>query len=1084
MSNFKFLQEKWQLLSELGKNAEHYIYADANISIIKSGLFGEKLTNIMFELDGLMTPKFDNTHANRIKLLKSEGMIPQEIEDILFMLRTNRNKAVHDGFGDVRQAKLLVELAFKLANWFMETYGDYTFVATDFVVPEEKPNSAEYEAMLQAQEQKINQLEGQIIDISQGKVVSKSERRQKAKEVAFKIKLSEKETRCLIDEQLAEAGWEADTNTLTYAKGTRPQKSRNLAIAEWPTTSKVAKRGYVDYALFVGLKLVGIIEAKKYQTDVSSVIDYQCKDYAKCIRQEDEDYIIDNWGECKVPFLFATNGRKYFKQLETKSGIWFLDARKSHNISQALQGFMSPDGIIELLDKDVDSANNKLETTSYDLLTDEDGLNLRDYQVKAIECIERAIIKQKDRVLISMATGTGKTRTLLGLIYRMIKSKRFSRVLFLVDRTALGEQTNDVFKEVKIEDLKTIDEIYDIKGLGEKDIQRETKIHVSTVQSLVKRIMYNESDNKPTVSDYDLIVIDEAHRGYILDKDMDEDEILYRNQDDYVSKYRMVIDYFNAVKVAVTATPALHTTQIFGLPVFSYSYREAVVNGYLVDHDAPHVIKTKLSTQGINYKEGDTVAIYDPSTGKIINSDELEDELKFDVEKFNKQVITENFNRTVLKEIANDINPEGDGKTLIFAANDAHADLIVKILKEIYADYQIDNEAILKITGSVGGGDKKRVMEAIKRFKNEKYPNIVVTVDLLTTGIDVPEIDTLVFMRRVKSRILFEQMIGRATRLCPQIGKSHFEIYDAVGLYESMQEVSTMKPIVTSVKTKFDDIIKGFETATNKEKQQNQVDMIVAKLRRKANNMNEEMLNEFKNSADGQTPSEFCDKLKEMSSAAAVKHIQDKKEIFDWLDNIVSGKSRKLIISDKEDELIDHSRGYGDGVAPEDYLNEFNQFIKNNMNKIIALNIICTKPSSLTREALKSLEIELGRYNFTEKQLNTAVSELKNEDIVADIISLVRQQAIGSALINHEDRIKNAFTKLTKNHKFSKIERRWIQRIETHMLNNHILNIETFEESAFKISGGFNKLDKIFNNKLEDIIQEVNDYLYDDRSVS
>ena len=212
-------------------------------------------------------------------------------------------------------------------------------------------------------------------------------------------------------------------------------------------------------------------------------------------------------------------------------------------------------------------------------------------------------------------------------------------------------------------------------------------------------------------------------------------------------------------------------------------------------------LPTKLSTEGIHYKKGDIVARYDPVTGEITNAELLADELDFDVDAFNRQVITESFNRTVLAEIARDIDPESpdvQGKTLIYAVNDSHADLIVKILKEIYTETGVDNDAIMKITGSVGGGNKKKVQNAIRRFKNERFPSIVVTVDLLTTGIDVPEITTLVFMRRVKSRILFEQMIGRATRLCPDIHKTHFEIYDPVGVYDSLAEVNTMRPVVTN----------------------------------------------------------------------------------------------------------------------------------------------------------------------------------------------------------------------------------------------------------------------------------------------
>ncbi len=147
-------------------------------------------------------------------------------------------------------------------------------------------------------------------------------------------------------------------------------------------------------------------------------------------------------------------------------------------------------------------------------------------------------------------------------------------------------------------------------------------------------------------------------RGYILDKEMTDDESLYRDQRDYQSKYRTVIEYFNAVKIALTATPALHTTEIFGQPVFKYTYREAVIEGYLIDHDAPHHIETKLNTEGIHYKAGDTVTVFDPVTHEILNGELLDDELDFDVEAFNKKVITEPFNRTVLTEISQYIDPE------------------------------------------------------------------------------------------------------------------------------------------------------------------------------------------------------------------------------------------------------------------------------------------------------------------------------------------------------------------------------------------------------------------------------------------
>ncbi len=297
-----------------------------------------------------------------------------------------------------------------------------------------------------------------------------------------------------------------------------------------------------------------------------------------------------------------------------------------------------------------------------------------------------------------------------------------------------------------------LDKIYNAAKLGE-NFEKETRLQVATVQSMVKRVLYHEDNFSYSVTDYDLIIVDEAHRGYILDREFSDNENIFSSQQDYQSKYRRVIEYFDAVKIGLTATPALHTTEIFGAPIFKYSYREAVLDGFLADYDTPHILKTKLSFEGIHYKRGDNVIICDPATGEITNSELLEDELNFDIDNFNRQVVNENFNRAVLEEISKFINPNGAGKTLIFAVDDLHADLIAQILKEIYTAQGISNDAVLKITGSIG--DKRRVRDAIQKLKNEKFPNTVVTVDLLTTGIDVPKIDKLVFLRRVKSRILF-----------------------------------------------------------------------------------------------------------------------------------------------------------------------------------------------------------------------------------------------------------------------------------------------------------------------------------------
>lgn len=1080
-SNFAFLKSHFPVLANFGILAEKYCYSDSNSCIMKLGMIGETIVNLMLTYDKIKIPT-DCNAVTKIKILSLQGLLTPDLSDILHALRKARNKAAHTNYENIKEGQTLLEMAYSLCEWFMQTYGDLQYKHCKFVMPTEADAKSITDNDDKAAEQKMLEETEKIA--AAAKAVAADERRKRALTAASQRQKSEAETRYMIDIQLRKVGWEADTENLRYGKGIRPQKGKNLAIAEWPTLSSAGNKGRADYALFAGEKLVAVIEAKAEHKDIPSVIDYQCKEYAQNIRPEDEKYVITTWGKYKAPFVFATNGRPYLAQLETKSGIWFLDLRESANMPKALRGWISPDGMLKLLESDIEKADKALQTLPYDFLRDKDGLNLRQYQLNAIQAAENAVINGQKNILLAMATGTGKTRTVLGMIYRFLKTGRFNRILFLVDRTALGEQAEDVFNEVKLEDLKTLNDIYDIKTLEDAVFEDETKVHIATVQGMVKRLLYNDEERQPSVTDYDLIVIDEAHRGYLLDKEMGEDELLYRDQLDYQSKYRMVIEYFDAVKIALTATPALHTTQIFGKPVFKYTYREAVIEGYLVDYDAPHKIKTQFNTEGIKYNKGETLALYDPVTHEITNSEVLQDEMNFDVEKFNKQIITPSFNRTVLEEIARDIDPEDvmQGKTLIYAVDDEHADLIVKILKEIYTNYGIDNDAIMKITGSVAGGNKRKVQEAIKRFKNERFPSIAVTVDLLTTGIDVPEITTLVFMRRVKSRILFEQMLGRATRLCPKINKTHFEIYDPVGVYDSLEEVNTMQPVSADPKTTFAQLLDGLEVLEDEAHIKNAVAQIIAKLQRVKRRLTKEEIAEFKDLAAGLTVEGFIQKIESLLAAEARNTLLMEASLLEMLDDKHGHGGYTKVISDKQDKFLIRERGFGKNEQrPEDYIEAFEDFVKNNVNEIAALNIICTRPKELTRETLKSLRMALAQNGFTTQQLNTAVSEITSEEITADIISLVRRYAIGSPLVSHQARIRRAVDKLKKAHNFSRVELNWLNRIENYLLNESVMNVKVFDEDErFKTNGGYKRLNQIFRNNLEGIITELNEYLYDD----
>jgi type I restriction enzyme R subunit len=233
------------------------------------------------------------------------------------------------------------------------------------------------------------------------------------------------------------------------------------------------------------------------------------------------------------------------------------------------------------------------------------------------------------------------------MLYRLLATKRFRRICFVVDRSALGQQTKDEFSTTRIVGANTFASIFGLKGLEEVIPESETKVHICTIQGLVKRVLFAAGPSEaPPVDQYDLMVIDECHRGYLLDREMSDAELSFRGQDDYVSKYRRVLEYFDAVKIGLTATPALHTTEIFGEPIFTYSYRVAVIEGYLIDHEPPVRIETALARAGIVFEAGAQLDLLNTRTGEI-DLAHAPDEIRFEVEQFNRQVITEPFNQTV-----------------------------------------------------------------------------------------------------------------------------------------------------------------------------------------------------------------------------------------------------------------------------------------------------------------------------------------------------------------------------------------------------------------------------------------------------
>lgn len=1134
--NFSYLGHHEPQLVHAATMAERVWGLDAVGAIVHLRRFGEVMLKCVAARWAVYDPTL--TAAQLTRVLSRKGL-PANIEQMFRALRESGNEAAHDGRGDQHVALQHLKIAFQLAVWFQRTFGNnrkfdpgpYAPQATegdtsslraqleDLTRQAEASRAAteaaraELKAALDAEqarslgaehaatkareeaqlweayaaeaEAKANndqtalkllqteldaikkQRELELLAVQREAENAPAEqeqtRREQATATAANVELDEAATRVLIDQQLREAGWEVDSQALRYAKGVRPQKNKFMAIAEWPTAS-----GPADYVLFLGLDAVGIVEAKKKAKDVPSILQ-QAKRYSKDITfPEGISACGGPWEQYQVPFLFATNGRPYLKQLETKSGIWHVDVRRPQNLAKALTGWHSPDGLRQLLKQDIDVANDKLRHDPID------RLGLRDYQERAIVAVETAVTEGANTCLLAMATGTGKTRTAIGLIYRLLKSGRFRRILFLVDRSALGEQTLEALQSTKLENLQSFPEIYDVKGLRDITPDTDTKLHVATVQGMVRRLLdATDPCQVPTVDTYDCIVVDECHRGYGLDQELTEGEFKLaeygiRTQSDYISSYRRVLEHFDAVKIGLTATPAAHTTEIFGKPTFQYGYREAVIDGHLIDHEPPVNLVTKLAEEGIHFERGTQVRLFDPLLS-VDSLAELEDEVNLEIDSFNRRVITENFNRVVCTELAKHLDPTSDEKTLIFAATDAHADTVVKLLKEAFqAQYgEVDDAAVEKITGTI---DKP--LERIRHFKNERYPNVAVTVDLLTTGIDVPKICNLVFLRRVRSRVLYEQMLGRATRLCPAINKAAFIIYDAVALYEALEPVTNMKPVVAKPNISFAELVRELQEVEDEDARQTALEQLIAKLQRKKQQMSAEALDRFEAAAK-MGPGELAKLLKQSSPEQAAAWFHAHELVLGTLERTIEPQA--LYVSDHHDELLRVERGYGNGNKPEDYLDAFQRFVRDNLNQLPALIVVAQRPKELTRAQLKEVQLLLDAKGFTERSLQTAWRQKTNRDIAATILGFIRQAALGDPLVPYEERVEKAVHKLLASQPWTKPQRDWLERIGKQLKKEKVVDRPALDEGQFGAKGGFDRLNKVFDGKLEQILQQLSE---------
>jgi type I restriction enzyme, R subunit len=571
-----------------------------------------------------------------------------------------------------------------------------------------------------------------------------------------------------IDPKLDAAGWR-------LARG-------KSAPAACRSEEEETAAGPADYALWLDGKVAGVVEAKKVTVGPQNVLT-QAARYAKGL---DPNVAAGNFDGHRCPFLYATNGEV----------LWFHDVRHPLNRSRRVADFHTTSALRELLTRDIEADCAKL------LALPHDHPRLRPYQKGANAAVETAIAERKRNLLVAMATGTGKTFTLVNQIYRLMKAGVARRVLFLVDRRALAAQAVRAFSAFEVEPGKKFDHVYEVYSsrFQTEDFGEEEKfdpkvmpqryltdpqpghafVYVCTIQRMAINILGRQAvpglpgGTEEGVDDdadrldvpihaFDVIVADECHRGYTSQE---------------VSTWRSTLDHFDAIKIGLTATPASHTTAFFTNKVFEYGYEAAVRDGHLVDYDAVYV-RSDVRMSGVFLREGENVEVVDPETG-LSRMDTLEDERQFDTTEVEAKVTAPESNRKILEEVKRYATEHEQlhgrfPKTLIFAVNDlphtGHADQLVDLGRDVFGK---GDAFVEKITGRVD-----RPLQKIREFRNRPHPGVVVTVDLLTTGVDIPDLEYIVFLRPVRSRILFEQMIGRGTRKGEKYpDKDHFTVFD------------------------------------------------------------------------------------------------------------------------------------------------------------------------------------------------------------------------------------------------------------------------------------------------------------------
>jgi type I restriction enzyme R subunit len=882
----------------------------------------------------------------------------------------------------------------------------------------------------------------------------------------------ERETRTLrIDPKLQAAGWAvAQSPGMTLETSLWP-----TALTELPTAD-----GPADYALCVAQRVRAVVEAKRLTVGPQGVLT-QAERYSRGIQQAPRYQ-----GEYGVPFLYSTNGEQ----------IRFHDVRRERNRSRWVAAFHTPAALDEMLGRDLDADLASLASQIQ-------NTRLRPYQVDANAAIEQAIGEGKRKLLVTMATGTGKTLMTVNQIYRLMKSGVARRVLFLVDRRALAAQTVRAFASFEAEPGLKFDKIYPLYSqrfqqadLGDEAFDPSVMpntlltapkpgdafVYVSTIQRMTMNLFGGEKaltiDGEAIDADvekvdgipihaFDLIVADECHRGY-----SSKDQAIWRE----------TLDYFDAIKIGLTATPAAHTMAYFENLAYRYDYETAVRDGYLVDYDVVRV-RSDVRINGVFLQEGEQVDQVDPETGSK-QLDLLDDERSFDATAVERDITAPDSNRRILQELKHytDAHQAEHGrfpKTLIFAANDlphtSHSDQLVDQARDIFGQ---GDAFVAKITGRVD-----RPLQRIREFRNRAKPGIVVTVDLLTTGVDIPDLEFLVFLRPVKSRILFEQMLGRGTRLGEKaIDKDRFVVFDCFDgtliEYFAGSTGITAEPAEGDGKS-LAQIIE--EIWQNKDRAYN-TKRLVRRLRRIDKNMSGDARELFARFVEDGDLGKFAEDLPSLLHKMFSPTMQTLRDgDFQRLLDDYPRAPRSFIIAEQVTDQVSSEwliKGAdGTQYKPTDYLKAFGAFVRSEAETIDALSVLLSRPSDWSPEALVALRdaLKTAPEHFTQENLELAHRAAYQKALV-DIISMVKRAALDTApLLTAEERVEAAMLRITNGRELRPEQTTWLDRIQLHLVQNLSIDREDFAlVPVLSDHGGWVPANTSFDGQLTELLATMN----------